>query len=149
MNSPFTDQLLGWKRADKTGRVLPNFADSDNEQSIPGRGTASETGIGTGTQARDDLSASLQETDPSRAWHLDRKAVVTSFAQYSHLCRVDDLVKQSQDLRVTLGRDYLFDVTVGLKTPPADDDLSSTRQFPASGRSGQTAFRTSGTNSSR
>ncbi|MFI2259847.1 NgoMIV family type II restriction endonuclease [Streptomyces tubercidicus] len=136
MTSPFTHQLLGWKKADKTGRVVPNFADSDNEQSIAlagamldhlgfnralTEGLPPKPGTVLEHRVRDDLSSSLQNLAPSRAWRLDRKAIVTSFAQYSHLRRVDDLVKQSQELRVAIGRDYLIrpDVTVGLELPAA------------------------------
>lgn len=141
MSSPFTDQLLGWKKVDKTGRVVPNFADSDNEQSIAlagamldrlgfirslTEGLPPQPGTVLEHRVRDDLSFSLQNIDPSRAWRLDRKAIVTSFAQYSHLRRVDDLVKQSQELRVAIGRDYLIkpDVSVGLEMPAAHLEAS-------------------------
>ncbi|WP_327297413.1 NgoMIV family type II restriction endonuclease [Streptomyces sp. NBC_01197] len=134
MSATFATDLLGWKKADKTGRIVPNSADSDNEQSIALAGsvldslgalrvvtpdTPPKPGPVLEQKVMSDLSRILPEADPTRTWKLDRKELVTSFAQYSHLRRVDELVKESPELRVAIGRDYLIkpDVTVGLSDP--------------------------------
>jgi predicted transcriptional regulator len=64
-----------------------------------------------------NVGDTLYQLDPQRNWEVVRGRIITDFAQYEHLRRVDQLVRQSPELRVTLGRDYLIkpDVTVGLR----------------------------------
>lgn len=136
MGLPFDKPLLGWQATKKAGRLVPNCADSDNEQSIslasailtdlglsdgPTAGIPKKPGPELERAVRDHLKTSLAHKDPSRDWLLDHKKIVTDFSQYSHLRRVDQLVKDNPALRVTIGRDYLIrpDVTVGLNSPEA------------------------------
>jgi hypothetical protein len=67
-------------------------------------------------RVREDLAWELPRLESQRNWQVDRGRLITDFAQYAHLRRVDELVRESAELRITVGRDYLIkpDVTVGL-----------------------------------
>jgi hypothetical protein len=73
-------------------------------------GRALEVGV------KDYLAAELPRLDPTRAWDIDRRHLVTHFQQYEHLARLDALVVADPTLRTEIGRDYLIapDVTVGV-----------------------------------
>lgn len=65
---------------------------------------------------RDDLASALPSLDSRRHWQFERGGLITKFAQYAHLRRVDELVRANAELRITIGLDYLIkpDVTVGI-----------------------------------
>lgn len=73
-------------------------------------GRALEVGV------KDYLAVELPRLDPTRAWDVDRRHLVTYFQQYEHLARLDALVQRDPTLRTEIGRDYLIapDVTVGV-----------------------------------
>src|SRR4051794_35821268 len=60
----------------------------------------------------------LPRLAPNRPWSIERGRLVTDFAQYDHLGRLEQLVLDDASglLSVEIGRDYLVrpDVTVGL-----------------------------------
>lgn len=131
MVAPFASSLLGWRKPRGSTRVVPNCADSDNVESIQlAEGMLAAMGLTPSThtdgplhpgvelenRVRDDLFLCLREAGTGRHWKINRNRVITDFAQYSHLRRVDELVRTSAELRITIGRDYLIkpDVTVGI-----------------------------------
>ncbi|MFE7842836.1 NgoMIV family type II restriction endonuclease [Streptomyces sp. NPDC057474] len=138
MNAPFATGLLGWKRLEKTGNLVPNNADSDSNTSkllarhvLEALGVQSDVvlldtpdNLGPALEHAvcDHLRASLPRLSPERAWHVDHKKTVADFAQYEHLDRVAEAVRRNATLRVDLGRDYLIkpDVTVGVTYPTAE-----------------------------
>lgn len=131
MVAPFASALLGWRRPRGSSRSVPNCADSDNPESLliaegmlnamgltfsaHGEGPL-HPGVELENHVRNDLSLALISAGTSRRWKVNRNRVITDFAQYSHLKRVDELVRSSPELRVAIGRDYLIkpDVTVGI-----------------------------------
>ncbi|MFG2554969.1 NgoMIV family type II restriction endonuclease [Streptomyces sp. NPDC048581] len=136
MATPFASLLLGWRTPE-----VPNVADSDSEQSkalakamlhhlgvpagrAPGEG---EAGKLLEVAVHDNLQAQLHQVEPSQHWIVQRGVKARQFAQYRHLSALDDLVKSSPELRITIGTDYLVkpDVTVGI---PNDSPL--TEGFP-------------------
>jgi hypothetical protein len=131
VTTPFATQLLGWK-PNKSGGFVANCADIASEPSkVLAGGMLDALGIRRNVQSNvpkdpgrpletfvaETLAADLPKIDPSRPWYCSpRGRRITEFVQYSHLKDVDELVKQSADLRITLGRDYLItpDVCVAL-----------------------------------
>lgn len=138
MNAPFATDLLGWKRLEKTGNLVPNNADSDSNTSkllarhvLEALGVESDVvlldtpdNLGPALEHAvcDHLKASLPRLSPERSWHVGHKKTVADFAQYEHLDRVAEAVRRNATLRVDLGRDYLIkpDVTVGVTYPTAE-----------------------------
>ena len=171
VTAPFATALLGWKPAAKTNKLgwslVPNFADVDSPKmvriaagvleqlAVPG-GTVSDVPKDPGgpleQQVCDHLGWFLQRHDPERGWRVERGAVITQFDQYAHLSELDRLVRGNPQLRVTVGTDYLIkpDVTVSLAQGSARPGCRRcTPRCPASGRSGRTGCRTSGTSACR
>lgn len=62
---------------------------------------------------------------PQRSWEVERRHPITHFAQYQHLARLDDRIREDPTLRVEIGRDYLVqpDVTVGLALNVVDSPI--------------------------
>ncbi|MFJ6832099.1 NgoMIV family type II restriction endonuclease [Streptomyces sp. NPDC091209] len=138
MHAPFATRLLGWKRLEKTGKLVPNTADSDSNTSklLAGHilealgvepdavlpGTPESLGPALEHAVCDHLRTALPHLAPERSWHVDHKKTVAYFAQYKHLDRVAEAVRKNATLRVDLGRDYLIkpDVTVGVTSPRAE-----------------------------
>lgn len=138
MNAPFAVELLGWKRTES--KLVPNTADTDSESSkaisaavldelqVP-RGVP--TGVvnpKSGRPLEKAVALSLRHDlplhDAERDWKVyEVPASISDFVQYSHLKKVDTLVKSNFELRITLGQDYLIkpDVTVALPGRAADE----------------------------
>ncbi|MFC4866354.1 NgoMIV family type II restriction endonuclease [Streptomonospora arabica] len=129
MTAPFARRLLGWRNPRGRSRPVPNCADSDSDASVriaagmlealelePQEAIAREPGPELERLVRDDIRSALAESAPHRHWEVDRGKVISHFAQYAHLQRVDELVRTNAELRITIGQDYLIkpDVTVGL-----------------------------------
>lgn len=131
MVAPFASSLLGWRKPRGSAKSVPNCADSDNAESIQlAEGMLAAMGLTPSTHSNgplhpgvelekhvcDDLALSLSQAGTGRHWKIDRNQVITDFAQYSHLRRVDEFVRTNAELRITIGRDYLIkpDVTVGI-----------------------------------
>ncbi|WP_081642934.1 NgoMIV family type II restriction endonuclease [Nocardiopsis sp. CNS-639] len=131
MTSPFAHKLLGWRKPSEKSQYVPNCADSDNAQSIQiSNGMLYALGLSPENHSkppknpgsdledfvRDNISTSLAEDKVKRTWVVEKGRIVTEFAQYAHLKRVNELVKNNPELRVTIGQDYLIkpDVTVGI-----------------------------------
>jgi hypothetical protein len=116
---------------------FPNNADRDNKTSVriaralmgrvlagaDARVALPEDAAGTELEraVEDDLAATLPTLDPDRPWEITRRRLITGFAQYQHLARINELVAQDETLRVELGGDYVIkpDVTVGVVTEEA------------------------------
>ncbi|GGY17141.1 NgoMIV family type II restriction endonuclease [Streptomyces djakartensis] len=165
MSAPFATQLLGWKKLKATGEPVPNSADSNSttskalaERILEYLGVTSEVilpgtpkSLGTALErlVQEDLEKSLPITDSSRTWHVDHKKVIADFLQYAHLGNLKKVVAKNPVLSADLGLDYLIkpDVTVGLKQDLSPPMLAHfcTPPSPASGQSGPTGYRTSGT----
>jgi hypothetical protein len=127
----FVHTLLGYTASGK-----PNTADGDSIQSVAIAGrvleilgiTGSAPGAQTGGAALENgvhlfLAADLPQRDKSRAWKVARGGTISQFQQYAHLARLDQLIKEHEELRVEIGQDYLIspDITVsfdaGLSQP--------------------------------
>jgi len=127
----FVQQLLGY-----TAKGKPNTADGDSAQSVAIAGQVLEilgiTGMAPGAQtggyALENglqlfLAGDLPHRDQSRQWKVARGGAISEFQQYAHLARLDQLVKEHEELRVEIGQDYLIspDITVsfdaGLNRP--------------------------------
>ncbi|GII89104.1 type II restriction endonuclease NgoMIV [Sphaerisporangium siamense] len=132
MNAPFASDLLGWK-ATKNNRLVPNTADTDNRASLAIAATALDnlgiprdaaSGVADPASGRPleravaaSLRCAMPLIDNDREWQIyDIPVSISDFIQYSHLKKVDALVRTNTELRITLGRDYLIkpDVAVGL-----------------------------------
>jgi hypothetical protein len=132
MNASFAPDLLGWK-ASKKG-LVPNTADTDNSASIEIAGAILDilqvprgvaTGIADPKSGRPleravakSLMNDLPLYDSERKWQVyDTPVPINNFVQYSHLKKVDSLVEQNLELRITLGRDYLIKPDVAVALP--------------------------------
>jgi hypothetical protein len=75
---------------------------------------------------RDHIGAALAKEEIQRTWTVDKGKIITSFSQYAHLERVNEIVKRNPELRITVGQDYLItpDVTVGIT------DLATMGELP-------------------
>lgn len=138
MNAPFATGLLGWRRLEKTGTLVPNNADSDSntskllakhvlealgvEPDVVLPDTPDSLGPALEHAVCDHLRTTLPAVSPEQTWHVDHKKKVADFAQYEHLDRVAAAVRENATLRVDLGRDYLIkpDVTVGITRPATE-----------------------------
>ncbi|RZB17128.1 restriction endonuclease [Streptomyces sp. F001] len=138
MNAPFATNLLGWKKLEKTSKLVPNNADSDSDTSkliakhvLEALGVEPDVvlpdapdSLGPALEHAvcDHLKTALPAEAPGCVWHVDHKKTVADFAQYEHLDRVAKAVRENATLRVDLGRDYLIkpDVTIGITRPPAE-----------------------------
>jgi hypothetical protein len=139
-NAPFAAQLLGWKPGARSSGFAPNTADTNNAASIAlaaaildelrvRRGVASgvlnpQSGRPLELAVIATLQRDLPRLDPARGWIIDTAShLITDFVQYDHLKKVDELVKDSPELRTTLGTDYLIkpDVVVGLPARHEDE----------------------------
>jgi len=127
--------LLGWKA--KTPGV-GNIADIKSKASInitahmfnalgiqaPAPGTGGEMGRELEEGVRAHLQAQLPILDPHRQWLAERKRLVSDFAQYHHLARLQKLIKDdtTNTLSTEIGRDYLIkpDVVVSIPTLSGD-----------------------------
>ncbi|MCM3895787.1 restriction endonuclease [Gordonia sputi] len=137
-DAPFAAKLLGWKQARKA--LVPNTADSDNAASREiaaaildqiGIGRGQPSGVANSQSGRpleravaETLARDLPVLDADRGWIInDLSHPITDFLQYTHLQRVDRLVKENAELRTTLGTDYIIrpDVVVGLPSRSSDD----------------------------
>lgn len=140
MNAPFAAKLLGWKKKERSNDLVPNTADSDNAASVAlsaaildelGVRRGAESGVKNSKSGRplelavaSTLKADLPKLDPSRKWVIDDVShPITDFLQYTHLEKVDQLVKENAELRTTLGVDYIIkpDVVVGLPARHPDE----------------------------
>lgn len=135
--------LLGWKPSSKNKAGwswVPNVADVDNVESLtlaarmldnfgiqnpntgmtPSHNPPANPGSHLEDLVRSMLDANLPILDPARQWQVRRGALITDYAQYSHLTQIDAIIRADPNLRVTLGRDYLIkpDVVVGLLGTP-------------------------------
>ncbi|MFJ4472482.1 NgoMIV family type II restriction endonuclease [Streptomyces sp. NPDC089424] len=135
-------QLLGWKILKKSGKPVPNSADSSSAPSkaiaaqilahlgispeIVLPGTPKDLGPALERAVRADLDASLPKEDPGRTWIVDHKKVVSDFAQYAHLDNVKKAVRKNPVLSADLGLDYLIkpDVTVGVVPVGMHSDMT-------------------------
>ncbi|PKW14114.1 NgoMIV family type II restriction endonuclease [Saccharopolyspora spinosa] len=135
MTAYFAKQLLGWKasRKNKLGwSLVPNSADVDSAESLRlAAGVLDALGVMSGVPSKvpaspgspleqcveTDLKHELPRLDVGRHWEVRNGALITEFAQYTHLKAVDALVQENPELRITIGRDYLIrpDVTVALQ----------------------------------
>lgn len=133
MDAPFADRLLGWKR--NKHKLIPNCADTDSAQSCRIAGTMLDhLGVPPGVPSlvpadpgrpleryvEDYLANELFRLAPQRQWCIYKESkAISDFIQYEHLQKIDQIVKEHPELRVTLGRDYLIrpDVVVGLAEP--------------------------------
>lgn len=132
-DAEFAAKLLGWKITQKS--LVPNTADSDNAASreiaasildrldiardIPSGVANPQSGRPLERAVALQLARDLPALDGNRGWLIDETPQpITNFLQYTHLRRVDLLVKANAELRTTLGTDYIIkpDVVVGL--PP-------------------------------
>ena len=144
MTASFVTRLVGWKKSSKNKLncpLVPNSADVDSAESLRlAAGVLEALEVATGSASnvpaspggplerhvRDDLDIELPRLDEDRHWQVRNGGLITEFAQYAHLKAVDVLVQKNQELRITIGRDYLIrpDVTVALEdldvlgTPP-------------------------------
>lgn len=138
MTAPFAKDLLGWKWSGK--RLVPNTADVHSKTSVSiasalleslgvDGATASDVSSDRGSalehMCRDDLQRSLSQLVPTRHSDVRCGTLISEFEQYRHLKRLDLLVREQPDLRVTLGMDYLIkpDVTVALPPECEPDSL--------------------------
>jgi hypothetical protein len=132
MVASFAKALLGWKTSDKNKEgwaMVPNCSDVDSAMSLRlGARMLDHLGVDNDTpsavprdpgrplerKVAEQLASVLPHLDRHRKWRVDGGKLITNFAQYEHLCAVDELVKRNPELRVTIGRDYLIkpDVTV-------------------------------------
>lgn len=140
LTATFASQLLGWKS--KGSGFVPNTADSDNAASVAVAGAILDmlghprdqaSGVVNPQSGRPlelavaaSLLVDLPRIDSSRRWTVDEVSQpITHFLQYSHLKKVDQLVKENAELRTTLGTDYIIrpDVIVGLPGREPDQPL--------------------------
>jgi hypothetical protein len=139
--------ILAWKRSTKNKAGwgwVPNVSDVDSTESLS-LGAAMLTNLGIpnpnlggqgpvsspqspGTRLEvlvmESLGEDLPALAPDRHWHVDRKPLISEFAQYRHLTDLNRVIEENPNLRVTIGQDYLIkpDVTVGLLGTPTRDD---------------------------
>lgn len=144
--------ILGWKKSPvKDGKVknkagwewVPNVSDVDSAESLslaaamldnlgflnPNEGYERDAvppanpGVRLEELVMQSLGEDLPTLDPDREWDVDRKPLITEFAQYRHLTDLDRLIEENPNLRITVGKDYLIkpDVTVGLLGTPTRD----------------------------
>jgi hypothetical protein len=126
---PFILQLLGWDGS------RPNIADGGMKTSVAiathmfnalhvTRAT-SLTGQQVGAELESEielfLSQELPKLDPSRAWDVKRRRVVSDFDQYAHIARLQTLIDAdtTRTLSAEIGTDYVIkpDVTVAIPSP--------------------------------
>ncbi|WP_026248399.1 NgoMIV family type II restriction endonuclease [Streptomyces sp. LaPpAH-108] len=140
MSASFAVKLLGWRKLD-SGEIVPNSADSNSTPSkelarrildsleVPPGIVLPDTPKNLGPKLEQavtaDLSETVPETDPSRAWQIGHKKVVADFSQYTHLGKLEQAVHKNPVLSADLGRDYLIrpDVTVGVPGDPLLDTV--------------------------
>ena len=91
------------------------------------------------------LAADLPQRDPSRQWKVARGGAISNFQQYAHLARLDQLIKEHEELRVEIGQDYLISPDITVSFDAGLDRPSSMPRSPASFQSGAIASRTSAT----
>lgn len=98
------------------GKPNPNLM-HDPDFNVP---EAKASGKPLEDAVRDYLANELQRLDPSREWEVRRDRNVWDFSQFEHLKALNDLIKEDENLRVTVGRSYTIkpDVTVGIKGTP-------------------------------
>jgi hypothetical protein len=136
----FALELLGWTRTGK-GNLVPNVADSASETSVRiathvysalgVAGQVSHVGQEAGRSLEEGvrayLAALLPKLDPTRAWDVQRKKVVSAFEQYRHLAELQALIDgdAAGTLSTEIGSDYLIkpDVTVAIPYPGGGDFL--------------------------
>ncbi|MFV2195676.1 NgoMIV family type II restriction endonuclease [Nocardiopsis sp. LOL_012] len=138
MTSVFAKDLLGWRKPSGKGKYVPNCADSHSAESIkisegmllslgldPSRGNGPPLNPGPVLESsvRDDIEKYLLREASWNNWEVACGGLVTDFSQYSHLKRVDELVRDSPELRIAIGQDYLIrpDVTVGVAGSDGSD----------------------------
>lgn len=124
---------MGWA-------YVPNNADVDNRESLqlaagmlaalgmpgPAPGSPPDSpGALLEEHVKNDLGLGLTTRDPSRLWNARRGALITDYAQYEHLDKLNQLVVANPTLSVTVGQDYLIrpDVVIGLEDVPTVNDL--------------------------
>ncbi|MGW0954819.1 NgoMIV family type II restriction endonuclease [Streptomyces sp. NPDC002545] len=110
MSALFAAQLLGWKKLEKTGNIVPNSADSS---SSPSRNLAGEIldslGLEPGVAlpetpknpgpeleraVHEHLETALSAADPSRAWQVNHSRTISHFSQYAHLGKLKQAVPE-------------------------------------------------------
>lgn len=132
MSASFSVSILGWRKPQGKNIAVPNIADSDNDQSIaiselilhqvgvpksqiaPAR---KDPGKILEDAVCDSISASLSGIPRCQDWIIERGRKAQHFSQYSHMRKVESLLKGSQELRMAIGADYLVtpDVTVAFE----------------------------------
>lgn len=127
----FVPGLFGYRVRDGVPTTTPNCADSDNRPSIRiARELLSSLGVNDDVIGPDDPGSTLEEgvmrwlstalplAAPERSWRVHRHRLVTDFAQYAHLLRLQEIIDadSTKTLKTEIGSDYLVapDVTVGL-----------------------------------
>lgn len=123
---PFVAQLLGYRdnghpnTSDAASRPSRDIAREINDllgvpEDQPG---PLDPGAGLEHSVRDWLAAELAALAPHRQWEVDHKRVVSDFAQYEHLARLQAIIRadETNTLKAEIGEDYIIrpDVTVGL-----------------------------------
>jgi hypothetical protein len=133
VTAPFAAQLLGWRKPQRSTKLVPNTADTDNAASVAlaaqvldelGVARGVESGVANPQSGRpleravtSSLQQDLPRLEPGRQWIIkEASRPITDFVQYHHLKKVDKLVQANAELRTTIGVDYLIkpDVVVGL-----------------------------------
>lgn len=138
MDAPFARDLLGWRPL-SGGRLVPNSADSSSVSSTRiaaavldqlGVPRDEASGVQDATTGRPlelavarHLQSELGRLDPGRLFSVSEEPrVITDFLQYEHLRRVNQLAAQSEELRVTLGSDYLIRPDIVVELPGRTSD---------------------------
>jgi len=117
---------------------VPNNADVAGETSMAiARAMCESLGVSRTMEPKEDsgkllevgVMEYLEEALPLRAsarlWEVSRRKSVWDFAQYEHLRRVDEIIREHPTLRTQIGQDYHIkpDVTVGISVDSEEQPL--------------------------
>jgi hypothetical protein len=130
----FVKDLLGWRaKVSPSGTRNPNTSDSHSATSVAiAAHILTSLGIPETAIRKDDPGSALEEAvktylaeelesenSDDRQWEFDRNKRVIDFAQYEHLARIQQIIRddETKTLGVEIGRDYVIkpDVTVGIR----------------------------------
>ncbi|WP_353814852.1 NgoMIV family type II restriction endonuclease [Agromyces sp. SYSU T00266] len=139
LDASFARELLGWRTL-RNGNLVPNSADSSSLNSVRIAAAILDdlgvqrdvvSGVQDATTGRplelavaSDLQSELRRLDPGRLFSVSKEPrLITDFLQYEHLRRLDQLAAQNEELRITLGTDYLIrpDIVVALPGRTSDE----------------------------
>ncbi len=127
----FVATLFGYRVKGGVVTGIPNCADSDNQPSIKiareilsylaipvDAGGPSDPGGAFEQGVMTWLSSELPGIAPGRVWGVHRDRLITAYAQYAHLFRLQEIIDTdtTKTLKAEIGSDYMVapDVTVGL-----------------------------------